>query len=111
VATGSKGDVITITQRWCSSSHESVKNRGPVWWEPAIRTGEDFGSLIHTALQAARCVIVVWSYQSIASNWVKDEAQVGWGFCRNFHLRPFEGSCTALVRVMNRDFSKWIVML
>ena len=44
---------------------------------PDIRTGEDFGRSIHTALQAARCVIVVWSHQSIASPWVKDEAQVG----------------------------------
>ena len=48
-----------------------------VWWDPAIRTGEDFGRMIHTALQAARCVIVVWSNQSITSPWVKDEAQVG----------------------------------
>jgi hypothetical protein len=48
-----------------------------VWWDPDIRTGEDFGRRIHTALQAARCVIVVWSHQSIASPWVKDEAQVG----------------------------------
>ena len=48
-----------------------------VWWDPDIRTGEDFGRRIHTALQAARCVIVVWSHQSIASPWVKDEEQVG----------------------------------
>ena len=48
-----------------------------VWWDSDIRTGEDFGRRIHTALHAARCVIVVWSLQSIASPWVKDEAQVG----------------------------------
>ena len=30
-----------------------------VWWDHDIRTGEDFGRRIHTALQAARCVIVV----------------------------------------------------
>jgi TIR domain len=48
-----------------------------VWWDPDIRTGEDFGRMIHTALHAARCVIVVWSHQSIVSPWVKDEAQVG----------------------------------
>jgi hypothetical protein len=48
-----------------------------VWWDPDIRIGEDFGRVIHTALQAARCVLVVWSHQSIVSPWVKDEAQVG----------------------------------
>ena len=48
-----------------------------VWWDPAIRTGEDFGRMIHTALQATRCVMVVWSYQSIVSPWVQDEAPVG----------------------------------
>jgi TIR domain len=57
---------------------EALEQRGwSVWWDPDIRTGEDFGSTIHAALQAARCVIVVWSQQSISSNWVKDEAQVG----------------------------------
>jgi tetratricopeptide (TPR) repeat protein len=56
----------------------ALEQRGwAVWWDPDIRTGEDFGRRIHTALQAARCVIVVWSHQSIASPWVKDEAQVG----------------------------------
>jgi hypothetical protein len=56
----------------------ALEQRGwSVWWDPAIRTGEDFGRRIHTTLQAARCVIVVWSHQSIASPWVKDEAQVG----------------------------------
>ena len=56
----------------------ALEQRGwAVWWDPDIRTGEDFGRMIHTALQAARCVIVVWSHQSIASPWVKDEAQVG----------------------------------
>src|SRR5262245_1638500 len=38
----------------------ALEQRGwAVWWDPAIRTGEDFGRRIHTALQAARCVIVV----------------------------------------------------
>jgi TIR domain len=56
----------------------ALEQRGwSVWWDPAIRTGEDFGRMIHTALQAARCVIVVWSHESITSPWVKDEAQVG----------------------------------
>ena len=57
---------------------EALEQRGwSVWWDPDIRTGEDFGRMIHTVLHAARCVIVVWSHQSIASPWVKDEAQVG----------------------------------
>lgn len=48
-----------------------------VWWDRAIPAGKSFTNVIETALADARCVIVVWSSQSVTSNWVRDEAEEG----------------------------------
>jgi TIR domain-containing protein/transglycosylase-like protein with SLT domain len=45
-----------------------------VWWDPNIRIGGKFDYVIKKELDAAKCVIVLWSSQSIISEWVKDEA-------------------------------------
>ena len=45
-----------------------------VWWDPAVRTGENFSQVIEAALGNARCVIVVWSRHSVESDWVQAEA-------------------------------------
>jgi hypothetical protein len=48
-----------------------------VWWDHKIRAGTKFTRSIEQALEAARCVVVVWSQQSVESNWVHDEAYEG----------------------------------
>ena len=54
-----------------------LEQRGwSIWWDRDIRAGEDYRSTILAALGASRCVIVVWSRNSIASPWVRDEAEV-----------------------------------
>ncbi len=45
-----------------------------VWWDPKLRAGEYFDDVIEKALNEARCVIVMWSKQSVQSRYVKDEA-------------------------------------
>jgi hypothetical protein len=45
-----------------------------VWWDRTIPPGRQFDEVIQEALHAARCVIVLWSAQSVRSNWVKTEA-------------------------------------
>jgi hypothetical protein len=45
-----------------------------VWWDRDIPRGKSFNRVIEDALQQARCVIVVWSRESIASEWVFNEA-------------------------------------
>ena len=48
-----------------------------VWWDDMIPGGERFGALINDALEGAAAVVVLWSANSIASNWVQDEASLG----------------------------------
>jgi hypothetical protein len=45
-----------------------------VWWDRYIPTGRTFDEVIESQLAAARCVIVLWSAASVASEWVKTEA-------------------------------------
>ena len=46
-----------------------------VWWDRTIPPGRVFDEVIQETLQAARCVIVLWSSHSVRSNWVKVEAE------------------------------------
>ena len=45
-----------------------------VWWDRDIASGQSFHKVIEQALTAAPCVIVAWTRQSIASEWVLNEA-------------------------------------
>lgn len=48
-----------------------------VWWDYQIPTGRTFDQVISEALNAARCVVVVWSPASVQSDWVREEADEG----------------------------------
>lgn len=47
-----------------------------VWWDRGLAGGENWREQIQAALDAARCVIVVWTYESVgpAGDFVRDEA-------------------------------------
>jgi formylglycine-generating enzyme required for sulfatase activity len=45
-----------------------------VWWDPQIPPGKTFDQVIETALDEAKSVVVLWSKESIGSDWVKEEA-------------------------------------
>ena len=50
-----------------------------VWWTARSPPGKTFEEMIERALDAAKCVIVLWSKESVSSEWVKTEATVGKG--------------------------------
>lgn len=45
-----------------------------VWWDRKIIAGQASGEAIDRELEGARSVVVLWSVNSIASEWVKNEA-------------------------------------
>ena len=56
----------------------ALANRGySVWWDRTIPPGRVFDEVIQEAIQGARCMIVLWSADSVRSNWVKTEAAEG----------------------------------
>jgi hypothetical protein len=48
-----------------------------VWWDRHILAGKEFDNVLQEQIDAARCVLVVWSSASVASRWVKAEAGEG----------------------------------
>lgn len=48
-----------------------------VWWDHTLRAGQEWSDVIEQALDAASCVVVLWSANSIRSEWVKLEAREG----------------------------------
>ena len=50
-----------------------------VWWDRTIKPGQIFAHEIQAALDNARCMIVLWSWNSVVSFWVQVEAAEGHG--------------------------------
>lgn len=48
-----------------------------VWWDRNIPSGRTFDDVIEEALGGAHCVIVLWSKNSVKSEWVRNEVQDG----------------------------------
>jgi hypothetical protein len=48
-----------------------------VWWDRVIPAGEKWQTVIERALEEMRCMVVLWSAQSVGSNWVYEEAEEG----------------------------------
>jgi hypothetical protein len=57
---------------------KALKDQGwSVWWDRTIPPGKSFDQAIDKAIRAANCVVVLWSKNSIKSDWVKEEATIG----------------------------------
>jgi hypothetical protein len=62
-------------QQWVERFARVLEGYGwSLWWDRQIPTGESFDTVIERELSSAKCVIVVWSHHSVASDWVKSEA-------------------------------------
>lgn len=57
---------------------EALRARGwSVWWDRVIPAGKTFDDVIEEAVNAASCIVVVWSDKSVSSRWVRTEAEEG----------------------------------
>ena len=55
----------------------ALESRGwSVWWDRRIVAGQTFDQTIERELESARSVVVLWSKDSIESEWTKNEATV-----------------------------------
>ncbi|MBV8275833.1 MAG: toll/interleukin-1 receptor domain-containing protein, partial [Verrucomicrobia bacterium] len=55
---------------------EALEGKGwSTWWDRKIPLGKNWGEVIEEQLDAAGCVVVFWSKESVASEWVKTEAR------------------------------------
>lgn len=56
----------------------ALKDAGwSVFWDPSIVPGVQWDNLIEAELKAAKCVLVVWTPQSVSREWVRIEAHHG----------------------------------
>jgi len=56
----------------------ALEHRGlQVWWDPDLRAGDPWARKIEEAVEAALCVVVLWSAEAVESRWVSAEARVG----------------------------------
>jgi len=58
-----------------------------VWWDIELLPGDKFADEINMVLKDAKLIVVLWTPESIRSNWVKSEATVG---LRNDTLLPVD---------------------
>ncbi|QIK95413.1 TIR domain-containing protein [Sphingomonas sp. HDW15A] len=65
-------------EAWAQAVIAALKEAGiPAWWDGLIPGGKKFSGQIAEALEQARAVVVLWSANSLQSDWVQDEASVG----------------------------------
>jgi TPR repeat protein len=48
-----------------------------VWWDEGLAAGQTFDEKIQSVLEQAKAVVVVWSKESVKSEWVRAESSVG----------------------------------
>jgi TPR repeat protein len=48
-----------------------------VWWDEGLETGQTFDQKIQSVLEQVKAVVVVWSKESVKSEWVRAESSIG----------------------------------
>jgi TIR domain-containing protein len=56
----------------------ALQSRGwSVWWDREILIGKDYTQVIQSEIDAAGCIVVLWSKASVGSTFVREEASEG----------------------------------
>ena len=80
-----------------------------VWWDRQIPHGKNYRQVIQTELAAAKCVLVLWSLNSVDSEFVHDEA----GLARKFdklipaRIRPESDPALGFGQTQTADLTDW----
>ncbi len=57
---------------------EALEKRGrSVWWDRELLAGQKFTEVIAKELEDSKCILVLWSEESVQGGWVLDEAREG----------------------------------
>lgn len=63
---------------WAERIAAALEDAGHrVWWDREISAGSSFSNEIDDALSNSELIVVLWSKNSIKSDWVRDEAAIG----------------------------------
>jgi hypothetical protein len=81
-----------------------------VWWDHhSLRGGQHFEHVIEEAISSATVVIVIWSQNSIGSNWVRAEAALALDEKKLVPLRIDRAALPSRFRnIHTHDLSSWI---
>ena len=85
-----------------------AKHGYSVWWDRTIPPGRVFDEVIQEAIQDARCMVVLWSADSVRSNWVKTEAAEG--AARGMLVPALVGEVAPPIefkRIQSANLSQW----
>lgn len=79
-----------------------------VWWDRSIPVGKSFEDIIEEALDEAKCVVVIWSKNSVKSQWVRAEVAEAKRQGKLFPLN-IDGSNPPLIYrgLQTADFRSW----
>lgn len=79
-----------------------------VWWDQRIEAGTEWSQEIETNLGSAGCVVVLWSQNSVARHFVREEARCGLG--RKVLVPIRIGACDLPLgfgEIQTADLSAW----
>ena len=64
--------------QWVSRLASILEKRGyAVWWDKELLFSQDYADVIEEALNSTKCVLTIWSSESVKSKWVRAESSRG----------------------------------
>jgi hypothetical protein len=92
-----------------SSLASALEQKGlSVYWDRRMLPGQRFQEVILNEINSCRCLIVLWSHNSVNSDWVKSEADIGRSMRKLIPLSLDSATIPMAFRqIHTADLSKW----